>query len=258
VYFEFIHRALAGLISIVTAVLSVMLFRHKKISKSIKFVALAAIFILAIQIVLGGLTVLWQLHDKVVTAHLALGTAFFSLTLWVYWSLSFHFKSENLNFKISKNNNAHKALIPGIILLIFIYAQLLLGGQVASNYAALACPEFPLCFGEFIPTLSGSIGLNVMHRLGAYILVFVVSGVYLYINKVVDNFMIRKIAAFSVAALMFQILLGVLNIEFFIPPLITVLHSATATILLGLAVSMIRFSTFNQLANTEVISVVKN
>ena len=49
-----------------------------------------------------------------------------------------------------------------------VYGQILLGGLVASNYAALACTEFPKCQGQWFPDLVGPVGIHMIHRFGAY------------------------------------------------------------------------------------------
>src|SRR5438270_871704 len=56
-------------------------------------------------------------------------------------------------------------------MLVAVYVQLLLGGLVASSYAALACTDFPTCQGQWFPALEGPIGLHMIHRYGAYTIV---------------------------------------------------------------------------------------
>src|SRR5690606_9180981 len=75
VYYEFIHRVLAGLVALFTFGLTIYLHKikaNKKILKTVWF----GIGILLVQIIFGGLTVLKLLHFSVVTAHLGFGMAF--------------------------------------------------------------------------------------------------------------------------------------------------------------------------------------
>ena len=237
VYFEFIHRALAGLIAIAAVGLNVLIFKSKIVSKNIKILAGVSLFLLAVQVVMGGLTVLLQLQDKIVTGHLALGTGFFAVSFWIYLTLEFQKKFAGTPY-------SSQAKWPSLILLVAVYGQILLGGFVASNYAALACTDFPLCLGEFIPTLSGAVGIHVIHRLGAYTLTVIVAGVFLYVNKKVQCPVARRWVAATLIVLLLQIALGVANILYYIPPLLTVLHSMVATLLLGTAVRLVRLSTY--------------
>ena len=49
------------------------------------------------------------------------------------------------------------------------FAQIVLGGLVASSYAGLACPDWPTCNGGlWVPTLDGTVGLHVLHRFNGY------------------------------------------------------------------------------------------
>ena len=227
VYFEFIHRAIAGLITIALVVLNYKIIRHPSVAKSVKAVAIFSWILVSIQIVLGGLTVLWQLHEKVVAAHLGLGTAFFATLLWIYTSLHPKLQSEPQNWAQFK--------WPSLFVLLAIYTQIILGGLVASHYAANVCPEFPLCHGQWIPTLSGAIGLQVIHRLGAYALFVVVMAFVVYVLKTASDPRAKKYAYWLAAGLFLQILIGIANVIYKAPPLITVSHLATGTALLGVA-----------------------
>src|SRR5579864_1934414 len=67
VYFEFIHRVLAGTVSLFALYLDVRVILSRAIPRSLKLVAAGALLLLIGQIVLGGLTVLLNLQDKIVT-----------------------------------------------------------------------------------------------------------------------------------------------------------------------------------------------
>ena len=233
VYFEFIHRVLAGLISIAAVYLNFRIIFERSIHKSIKWVAGGALILLIAQIIMGGLTVLLKLKYGIVTGHLALGTAFFSLSFWAYLSL--------------KENEAAasapaRTVAPTIVLVAAIYGQILLGGLVASNYAGLVCPNFPLCEGKFIPTLHGLIGLQVIHRLGAYTLATIIIFYSIYVLTRVESLLMRRLAKVLVALVVLQICVGVANVKFLTPPLITVLHLGVAVSLLAIGVRLLHFS----------------
>src|SRR5437763_1499392 len=83
IYFEFIHRVVAGLVGIATVVLQIMLMANGKVRSGLKALAALSLVLLGSQIVLGGLTVLWQLKANVVASHLGIGTAFFAVLLWI-------------------------------------------------------------------------------------------------------------------------------------------------------------------------------
>ncbi|MBE8162614.1 MAG: heme A synthase [Bdellovibrionaceae bacterium] len=245
VYFEFLHRALAGVISLVSFYLNIRLLASKTVSLKIKTIVYFIFIVLLAQIILGGLTVLMDLHAYVVLAHLSLGTSFLSLSFWIYFLLSkdsifskFLLQNSSLVKKIKTTQSIEKKepLPLAIILqkkikciknlswvvLFVVGVQIILGGLVASHYAALVCTDFPLCQGQFIPTFKGIIGLQVIHRLGAYVTVLII-GFFLFKAKpIIKSSLIGYIALCIFA----QFSLGVANVLLYTPPLLAVLHLA--------------------------------
>lgn len=248
VYFEFIHRVIAGLIAIALVLLNIKVMRSPNVSKTVKWACLFSWVLVLIQIILGGLTVLMQLHDKVVAAHLGLGTAFFATLVWIYSRLQLdqaHLVETRIPTGPTFLSEISRYRGAALFVTLAIYGQIILGGLVASNYAANVCPEFPLCHGELIPTLSGVIGLQVIHRLGAYALFVIISVFTFYVIKTARDQRVRRKALLTFGILTLQIMVGIANVLFQAPPLITVLHLAIGASLLGV---MIRFYAQAQVA----------
>lgn len=237
VYFEFIHRVLAGLIGLTSVYLNIKIIRSREIEKSTRLLAGFSILLLLTQVVMGGLTVLLQLHDKIVATHLALGTGFFAVSLWIYLSIKF-----KKNFPGSAVTSQAKTT--ALVVLLSVYAQILLGALVASNYAANVCTEFPLCHGEFIPTLQGTIGLHIIHRLGAYTLTIIIISCFIYVRKKIICPEIRRWMNHALIALTLQVALGISNVMLHTPPLITVLHLAMGAYLLSIGVRLVRLTSY--------------
>jgi len=232
VYFEFIHRALAGAMGVFTVLMFGKILTNKNISKNIKMTGFLALVIYGVQVAMGALTVLKLLEPGYVTTHLVLGIGFLSLMLWIYLSLP-------KSVKISMNKNDRKSMpaprwvvFGGIIVLMVVSLQIVLGGKVASNYAGLACSvDFPLCLGKLVPTLEGLVGLHVMHRLGAYLTLLTVIMFFTFLNLSQVRVLQPRIVQTSrilITLVLVQVALGIANIKFFLPALITVLHTMLA------------------------------
>jgi cytochrome c oxidase assembly protein subunit 15 len=56
--------------------------------------------------------------------------------------------------------------VPAAIALGAGFMQIVLGGWVSTNYAALACGGFPLCQGEWMPAMDFSHGFTLWRSLG--------------------------------------------------------------------------------------------
>lgn len=237
VYYEFIHRAIAGVVGIGTLVMAIVILSRKEFSQAAKKTILVSGVILLSQIVLGGLTVLKLLHFGVVTAHLAFGMLFFSSLLWLF-------------FVITDQNEVPKVLRPmptgffGILTFaaIVVYAQILLGGLVSSQYAGVACPDFPLCNGEVIPTMVGDVGIHMTHRLGAYFTVITLLSLFRLIRKFRDEPWVSpellRLGGWIAGLVLAQVVVGVINVLYKVPPVITTLHLAIAAAILGSIIRM--------------------
>ena len=131
--------------------------------------------------------------------------------------------------------------------------QITLGGWTSSNYAALACIDFPLCQGQWLPAanyreafilLGGErnyeygvldspqrTAIHFLHRLGALIVVvfFTVFLTKLFIR---GSGLIKRVTFGIATLLVAQITLGISNVIFSLPILIAVLHNMVAALLL--------------------------
>lgn len=235
VYFEFIHRAMAGLVAITTVVLTYFMW-VSDVPRRFKLWISASLVLLLAQIIFGGLTVLLQLQAGVVAAHLALGTAFFAVLLWIYLGLKYE-----KGLKLQASLKPPPARMAAFMIAV-IYGQILLGGLVASNYAALVCLDFPTCQGQWFPTFQGMIGLHVIHRLGAYFVFLAVFVNWLWIKRTKAPKQVQRLASAIFFGVGFQICLGIANVLLRTPALIGVLHLATAVFVLSLAIRMLYFA----------------
>ncbi|HXZ05763.1 MAG TPA: COX15/CtaA family protein, partial [Ktedonobacteraceae bacterium] len=83
VLLEQFHRYTASIVSIliITLAMSALIWARKE--RQVLIPALLAPFFLVIQIVLGGLTVLWKLPPTIITAHLGTALAIFAMVITV-------------------------------------------------------------------------------------------------------------------------------------------------------------------------------
>jgi cytochrome c oxidase assembly protein subunit 15 len=80
---ELAHRTAASLVALCGAALLVLLVVRYRHERALVVLTLAAASTLAVQIGLGAVTISSTLHPLVVTAHLAVATLFFALTLLI-------------------------------------------------------------------------------------------------------------------------------------------------------------------------------
>jgi cytochrome c oxidase assembly protein subunit 15 len=122
--------------------------------------------------------------------------------------------------------------------LLVVVVQMVLGGLVSSHAAGLACASFPTCDGHsFAPTWHGQVGIHVLHRLNALLLLGLL-GWLIWVARAEPR--LGALARGVTRLALLQILLGVLNVVMRLPAEITALHSAVAAGIVLLSVLMLR------------------
>jgi heme A synthase len=107
---------------------------------------------------------------------------------------------------------------------------------VAASYAGSVCVDFPLCNGQWAPTFQGAIGLQVLHRFGAYAVVLgawaLAAATLAFRGRSWSTPQIARSAELLAIVAFAQACVGVANLLLYIPPLMTVLHQTGAMVTL--------------------------
>jgi cytochrome c oxidase assembly protein subunit 15 len=223
--FEWGHRLIAGSVSLIFAALALGVTNDPALRRIAGRPLLLATALLGLQIVLGGLTVLHTLASWTVTAHLVTGNGF-ALTLLIL-VLRLRDRAAGRVAASEPIAIALRTLVTASALILT--AEIVLGGLVSSRYAGLACSEWPACLnGAFFPTFEGAVGLHLLHRLNAYLLVGLLALTAWTARGVCG---LERPTALALALVLVQACLGVANVLLRIPVEITALHTATAVAL---------------------------
>jgi cytochrome c oxidase assembly protein subunit 15 len=140
---EMIHRYFAGTLVLTIAILLAWAVRFRK-DRDLPMVPLAILFaIVCLQGALGALTVTLLLKPLIVTAHLLGGLT----TLGILWWLSLTPPQRPLTGREPALQKYALAALAALTV------QVALGGWTSSNYAAVACPDFPTCQHSWWPQM---------------------------------------------------------------------------------------------------------
>ena len=164
---EWGHRIVAALVSTFIAVLAVWAFvRRRDASWSRRSrVSLLIVGLLAIQVMLGAVTVWLELPPWSVILHL--GTAMALLGLLLLTAMGAYDGDVRLTFSGADAGGARMAAWVTALSAVAV----LLGALVANLGAAPACQGFPLCSGSLLPDGGWRAHLHWTHRLVAYVTV---------------------------------------------------------------------------------------
>ena len=231
VYLEFIHRVIAGLVGVIYFVFFIQVWSQPEFQK-IKTFSLIGFFLLIAQIIMGGLTVLRLLEAVIVTLHLTLATAFL-FTIFVMKKILE--RKERTISVLNKNKLSLCFKTTVTFCLLFVFIQIVLGGFVASTYSGVVCIDFPTCNGQYFPELKGPIGIQMLHRFGAYLLAGLVVALFimsLFHSEKMGLTHSQRVMTTQIFMLIFsQIFLGVMNLKYLMPPFLSVLHLTVALII---------------------------
>jgi heme a synthase len=132
--------------------------------------------------------------------------------------------------------------------LVLLMIQIILGGWVSANFAALACTDFPLCKGALLPPMDFSYSLDRyglplpvekltaihwMHRVGALLTLLYLSWLSF---KIVGIGELRAVGKAMLGLVVLEVLLGISNVLLGFPLAGAVLHNAVAMLLLVMLV----------------------
>lgn len=157
---EMIHRYLAstlGLLIVIIAALSIAWRKQRGLPLALP---LGLVALVVFQGLLGMWTVTLLLKPLIVTAHLAFGLATMSLLWWLWLSLRRISTGPWSGTTAAAGGGSAAALLrpasPGlralaVFGLLVLILQILLGGWTSTNYAAVACPDFPTCQAQWWP-----------------------------------------------------------------------------------------------------------
>jgi cytochrome c oxidase assembly protein subunit 15 len=241
---EMFHRYLAGILGLLIAAIAVMAWRRRNILQQSPALASSLVVLVVFQAALGMWTVTLLLKPVIVTLHLLGGMATLGLLTWL--------ALRQLNLDGPGDSAATRLKPWAAIGLLIVICQIALGGWVSTNYAALACTDFPTCHGDWLPqmdfahafqfvrelgvTAAGAplpyealTAIQWTHRAGALMTVLYVGSLAIAALRWSG---LAALGALLLAVLLTQICLGVANVVYSLPLPLAAAHNGTAALLL--------------------------
>lgn len=253
-WIEMTHRYFALAVGVLIIVLAVQAWRRPATSAAAarsRWLATAALVWVCVQGAFGALTVTMRLQPAIVTLHLLGGVALLALLTWLACEAPVLTSTDRV---VSARVRASAA-----IALVVVVVQIALGGWVSSNYAVMACPDFPLCQGEWFPPMDFSQGftgwrslgrtgegelisfqaLVAIHWVHRVFAVVVVAAVGVLVWQTWPQPGLLPLAQGLLGLMVLQVLTGLSNVVLQWPLLLAVLHSGGAALMVALLVAVI-------------------
>ena len=149
ILYEHGHRLIASFVGLLTVGLTIWLWK-KEDRRWVKILGITALAAVITQGLLGGLTVVFLLPTAISVSHATLAQTFFVIVSTIalvtsrWWNSEYPKLSRELDpalFRLS------------LLAALAVYVQLILGALMRHTGSGLVVPDFPLAYGQLIPSL---------------------------------------------------------------------------------------------------------
>jgi cytochrome c oxidase assembly protein subunit 15 len=275
-WIEMIHRYLAMMVgALILIQVGIAWSKVKSLGKAPLLGSIGLLVLVCIQGAFGAWTVTLKLQPIIVTIHLMLALVLLAC-LTAYAQQQWQDNNSRIR-QLQQRPLAGKLILMAAIILSI---QVFLGAWVSTNYAVLACPDFPTCVGALWPetdwhegfTLWRELGLNAKgeiispvalqtihwaHRVFA-ILVVLALGLLGFNALQASNAAlpeIGRIAKLLLALILLQVLTGISNVIFQWPLAAALMHTGGSA---ALVFCLVRLSKWASWSSPLHIKMVKS
>jgi cytochrome c oxidase assembly protein subunit 15 len=254
---EMVHRYFASTLGLVCVLIAGLALVNRKNPQQPIALPIVLVGLVVLQGLLGMWTVTLLLKPLIVTFHLLGGLTTMSLLAWLAMG-----RGAELRLPAGDDSRLRRYAKIGLAMLAF---QIFLGGWTSSNYAALACPDFPTCQNSYWPQMDAKdafvlwrglgidyeggvlnhparVAIHFVHRLGAIATALLLSFVVLFAWRKSTNPHVRLAGLIVGILLLAQLVLGPIMVMHALPLALATAHNAVAALLLLSVVRLVRLT----------------
>jgi len=240
-FIESSHRWVAAAVSILIVASTGLTIARYWTRAHLLWPAVALPVLLTIQIVLGAITVLWELPPTIVLVHLTVALSILALLVWM--ACTVHDDAAGDHPDSPPELRRFRRMAWGAVASVFLL--LMTGAYMRSIAGGYACTGFPGCNGELLPFgRSPVIDVHLTHRLVAYAV-----GLHLLFTAL-RGWRIRamvpglgRAVRLLIVAFLFQLSVGIGAVSSGVPAVMQILHVAGASALWAAIVAIAALAT---------------
>jgi cytochrome c oxidase assembly protein subunit 15 len=238
---EMIHRYLASTLGLICLAVGGLAWLNRRDPEQPRILPAVLVALVMFQGMLGMLTVTLLLKPVIVMGHLLGGLSTLGVLFWLSRGAARPLLA------------GPRVRVLGIAALAALVMQIALGGWTSSNYAAMACPDFPTCQTQWWPKMMdfdegfilwrgigidyeggvldnpARVAIHFTHRLGAILATLLLTTLGAVLLSRNDS----AVAGLAIlGALFVQLLLGASIVLFGVPLAVAAAHNGVAALLL--------------------------
>ncbi len=171
---EYTHRLFSGLAGLLSLASVYAFWRYGRKQKDLLVYALLTLLFVVVQGGMGALAVIKSQSAAVMALHMGFSLIAFASSLMLALGTKRSLESGE------ENDSRGPAVSRGFrnltwITALYSYIVVYIGAYVSHTDSQGGCSGWPLCNGEWVPELSGGVGIVFMHRIAAALLFLLVA-----------------------------------------------------------------------------------
>lgn len=199
-------------------------------SKGLVWGATFAVALVLVQAILGGITVLTELHGSLVAAHLAMAEALLACMIILFVG------SRRAGTPSTGGTGHYLPIVAAAGL--GVYVLIMSGSFVTVSGSTAACTQWPTCNGNLVPATAPQF-IHMLHRLAAVLIgVLLLYALHLGFRQEQGPKELRYLSIIAAVVFAAQVLAGAFTVWFRFPVELRALHLALATLLWAAVVAL--------------------
>lgn len=235
-FYEHGHRLYASLVGFLIMVQAIWIQRSET-RRWVKRLGWAALALVIVQGIFGGLTVMFYLPTAISSTHAGLAQTLFCLTLSIAMVTSRSW--QKAPEKVADPSQWGLRRLTSLTVAV-IFLQILIGAVMRHEEAGLAILDFPLAQGKLVPDFTTfGIAVHYAHRVGAVITtIFVMWTAFVALRQFAGRKEFTRPAILAIIMVLVQFTLGALTVLHLKAPTMTTLHVSGGAAILGIMMFM--------------------
>lgn len=171
---EYSHRLVSGLAGLLSLGVVIAFWMYNK-RKDLRVYSVMTLIFVLVQAAMGALAVVYNQSSAVLALHFGFSLIAFASSLMLALGIRRLDKAKGVFNLMNLPRVSRSFRNLTWLTTMYCYVVVYIGAFVSHSDSAGGCSGWPLCNGEWIPELSGGVGIAFMHRIAALILFIMIA-----------------------------------------------------------------------------------